>query len=120
VPPAVIPAGSVPAGVQVAPPSIEIPKWMEPPLGLPARTITLAASSAKSIEVVDPKVGLAYISPGRVKSWCTKPPTSPTAESRCAPVGGLIRSRTVVSSNPRARTEMRTPPLSQSPRLSVP
>ena len=46
VPPAVMPDGSVPAGVQVAPPSVEIPKWMELPLGLPERTITPGASPA--------------------------------------------------------------------------
>ncbi|MNZ82105.1 hypothetical protein D3C78_1007940 [compost metagenome] len=56
-----------------------------------------------------------------VKSSCRKPDTSPTALIKCAPVGGLTKSRIDISSIPCAITEILIFLLSsQSVRLFVP
>src|SRR3954452_11888543 len=68
------------------------------------------------------RLGAVYISDGTASRLvCRKPPMSPSADSSGAPVGGLIRSRTAVSSMPLAITEMLTvPPVSHAVRLFVP
>jgi hypothetical protein len=119
VPPPVTPAGSCPAH-QLPPAVVVTPMCCVS--ALPTRTITSGRSSAKSMLVVDVRLGVRYIIGGTAaKSSWRKPPMSPSAEYSGAPTGGLARSSTAVSSRPRTMGRMVTrPPLSQLSRFSLP
>ena len=82
---------------------------------LPARTMTAGFSSAKSRRVVEVKPGRVNIIAGTAsRVVCRKPPMSPSALTSGAPVGGLTRSSTAVSSRPAAIGRMVIwPPASQ-------
>ncbi len=125
VPPSLMPPGSLPWN-QFAPPSVENATWLS--LGrsasvkLPARTITAGLVSAKSRLVVLVKLGEPNIFAGTlVRSSWRNPPMSPSALTSGAPVGGLIRSSTAVSSSPATVGRIVIwPPVSQLVRLVVP
>src|SRR3954447_19170022 len=91
VPPPLTPEGSVPAN-QLAPLSVEN-AMCGPESRLPTRTTVFAFVSAKSTLVVVVKFGEVNIIDGTlVRSVCRKPPTSPSALSSGAPVGGAAVS----------------------------
>src|SRR3954453_13548024 len=101
VPPPLTPEGSVPAN-QLAPSSVEKATWA-PVSWLPTLTMVFGLPAAKSRLVVVVKFGWVNIILGTaVRSVCRKPPMSPSALISGAPVGGLIRSWTEVSSRPLA------------------
>ena len=120
VPPPLTPEGSVPAN-QLAPLSVEN-ATCGPESRLPTRTTVPGFFSAKSRLVVVVKFGEVNIIDGIfVRSVWRKPPTSPSALSSGAPVGGEARSLTAVSSSPcTIGLRVNWPPLSQSARFSVP